>query len=272
MSVFKRTATVAYDGGNFSILSVESISSATPEEILADDFRSAYATVLGSSGSNSTRDAEPTDVLLYDFEWALLLFQGDFPTDKQSPETILQGFLVVPIQFSTTLWQYVNYTINPEFPEEFALPYDLETTASGAQSTYRALAAPWTVFLFMSITGVSVFWATLLVLYSVLANSVVPNTSSFAEIDSSSKSLGLSNPANQFGVMDYSSMLRHSGLGNATSNAIAAAIKDHIIRVAEMTDPVSKTNFLVLVTRVSTAEPWKRMSQLRNLTRDHDYL
>ena len=271
MSVFKRTATVAYDGRNFSILGVEYISSPKPAEIIVDDFRLAYSIGLSSSGSGSSDTTVQTDALLYDFGWALRLFQDEFPTNKQSPENLLQGFLVVPIQFSTTMWQFLNTTLT-EVPGLFALPYDLQTTASAAQPTYRALAAPWTVFLYMIIAGVSVLWASLLFLCSVCRNPVVPNTSSFAEIDISSKPIRLPNEINELGVMDYSSMLRTAGLGNAISNAIVVAIKDHRIRVAEWMDLSTNRNVLVLVTMAENSESWKNISQLRDIARDRDYL
>src|SRR5579859_340885 len=63
--VFKRYATTAYDGRNFSILSVESISSPEPTYISPIDMRTIFAFVL-SPGLNATSDdTEASNSLMY---------------------------------------------------------------------------------------------------------------------------------------------------------------------------------------------------------------
>lgn len=248
MSVFERSATVAYDGKNFSILSVENISSSQATQISVDDFRVAYETAFRSSGSNSSDDAIQTDALLYAFGWALRLYQDEFPDDTQSATKILEGFLAVPIQFSTTLWQYLNST--KPLGLTFPIPSELSTTASGNQSIYRVLAeSPWTIYLFMAATAGSVSWVIGQVLFLRIMRRDMPDTSPFPEIDISSKPGRLPNvqpqtrPISERAIDDsneyYRSLLRNRHLNN---NVTIVNIKDQRIRVLR---PDSETGFVI---------------------------
>jgi hypothetical protein len=253
LNIFKRYSTVAYDRQNLSILSIESISDPEPVEINPSDLRRVYSFIL-SPGSNATSDdTEVTNALLFQIGWVLRLSQDDFPDDKDSPLNFLRGFLTIPIQFSTAAWQLVNATVYASDPEStlYALPPDLDTTASAAQVTYRTLSTkPWVVHVFMAAVVIMLLWNYSLFAYMFWQNTIVPNRSAFSEIDVSAKATyppnGVEVPRP---VSDYSSALRDAGLGNARSSTIVKALNEKIIRVIE-TDggrPGDKLFLLVVV-------------------------
>ena len=255
LNVFKRYSTVAYDRRNLSILSIESISRPEPVGINSTDLHRAFSFTL-TPGSNATSDdTELTNALLFQIGWVLRLSQDDFPDDRDSPLNFLRGFLTIPIQFSTTAWQFVNatyYALEPQ-SDRYALPPDLDTTASAARVTYRTISTrPWLVFVFMGVVISLLLWSFILFAYEFLQKTIVPNTSSFSEIDVSSKAayppsdVDTSRP-----VGDYNSVLREAGLANAESTKIIDALKRKVIRVVE-TDggrPHEKVILLTLADR-----------------------
>jgi hypothetical protein len=275
MSIFQRNATVAYDGKNFSILSIESISSAVPEPINPTDLHTVFAYALNSSGSNSSDNTVQADSVLFNLGWISRLYEDYFPENKLGPQTLLQGFLAIPIQFGTTALQYINATHSNE-GNTFALSPSLETTASSADSVYRALAAPWTVYLYISLVLLSVTWSIFLFLLLIFGNtSAIPNLSNFPEIDIASKMTvfqyvhGISESSALVPVQDYSVMLRNSFLGNADSAAIIEVIRNQRIRVAEMEDLGTGVKFVVLVTSTNS-DIWG--DDLKCLKREYQYV
>jgi hypothetical protein len=134
LSVFKRYATTAYDGRNLSIRSVESISGPQPSELNPVDLRTVFTAILTPGLTNSSDDKESIDSGLFYIGWALRAFQDEFTGDSDLPLTLLRGLLTVPIQFATMAWEWVNATATTN-TTEFALPPDLETTASIATTT-----------------------------------------------------------------------------------------------------------------------------------------
>ena len=159
-------------------------------------------------------------------------------------------------QFSITALQYVNATHSNETGLH-ALPSDLETTSYGARITNRAIAKSWTVYVFLATVGVLLLWGNFILLFVLKQKIVSPNTSSFGEVDISSKPPCFSIPPenhsdevnNLFGnnVEGFSSMLRGAGLGNSESKAIIGAVKHERIRVITMERPVTHEKILVLV-------------------------
>jgi hypothetical protein len=176
-------------------------------------------------------------------------------------------------------WEWVNATSSSN-GSLFALPSDLETTASVAQVTYRAIANQWTVWVFIALTGFLLIWCNCLLLWVLAQSTAAPNSSAFAEVDINSKSTyssidqqSIRDEENRFGTVatDFSSMLRGAGLGNAESKAIIQSLKDKILRVAGMDGP-GEQKILVLVTGTGTGEDLRNMEGLETLKRGMTYL
>ena len=175
-----------------------------------------------------------TNALLFQFGWFLRLYQDDFADNNFVPLNFLRGLLTVPIQFTVTVWQYVNATVSAIDLQstEYALPDDLRTTASSARSTYRAISTkPWTVYTFIAIVTVLLICGNILFAFAWAQALVAPNISSFSEADATSKS---AHPSTQQPFQDYCTALQDAGLGNATSAKIVRGIKNKIIRVVEV--------------------------------------
>jgi len=168
LSLFQRTATTAYDKTNFSILSIESISKPTPatNPNITADFQRMFS-VMYPQVSNIISDvagalANPSIIYPELAYWASVycvqsevssanwLYQNGFPTWVTGERDILAGFLAVPVQFGTLLWQWVDWE---------DMPATLQAQASGATVTYRARAQLWTVALFAAIVLGIVLWA-----------------------------------------------------------------------------------------------------------------
>ena len=254
MLLYKRYATVAYDSRNLSILSVESVSTPEPAPIDADAVRE-IATVVFMPGPNATSDdTEMVNSLLFGMGFALRLYEDNFPNDQLLPLVLLQGFISVPFQFSTTAWQWVNATQGSNESTLYALPADLETTATISDVTYRAIASKWTIYVFITLTGLLLIWCNSIFLWILRQKTAIPNSSSFVEVDIGSKSaypsevIGLPEDGTspQVGYQDWAQMLRTAGLGNSESRAIIHMVKDRKIRVVALKGD-AESNFLVLV-------------------------
>lgn len=255
MKVFKRYSTVAYDRHNLSILSIESISPPQLVELSAPDYRYLFNSIFTPKANATSVDTEMINSLLYQIGWGLRIVHDEFREDTYSPLSFLRGVLAIPVQFTVTAWQFVNataFSLDPQ-SSEFALPPDLEVTASSAESTYRALSTkPWTVYFFMGLVSLLVVYGNLFFVFLYSQRATVPNTSAFAEVDTSSKS---AYPPTQLvrPVRDYSSALREAGISNAQTTKIVQALERKRIRLIEMDSALPDEKFLLLaVTAVNS--------------------
>jgi hypothetical protein len=276
MLLYKRYSTVAYDSRNLSILSVESISPPELSPVNSDAVRE-MATVVFTPGTNATSDdTEMGNSLLFGVGTALRLYQDNFPNDSLLPEVLLQGFISVPFQFSTTAWQWVNATQYSNSSTLFALPADLETTATISEVTYRAIASKWTIRLFISLTCLLLLWCNSIFLWILGQRTAIPNSSSFVEVDIGSKSAypsrvmtGSSEDGQSIhDYQDWSQMLRTAGLANSESKAIIQRIKNCKIRVVAL-EGDADDKFLVLVggSVNQGSRDWEKLPLLDRRTR-----
>lgn len=119
----------------------------------------------------------------------------------------------------------------------------MKTTASSAQRTYRALTKVWIVIVFiLLVSGLLIYEISLLAVAGT-QHEVAPNTSSFSEIDASSKS---SCPLQQDSFVDYASELQRTRLGNAYSDEIVQGVRNKKIRVVESDGPRANQKSIVV--------------------------
>jgi len=267
MSVFKRYATTAYDGWNFTILSVESISAPISSEINPLDFRTIFTAILTPGLTNSSDDADSIAAGLYYIGWALRAYQDEFTNDSQLPLTILRGLLAVPIQFATMAWEWVNATTTNT--TEFALPPDLETQASIAKTTYLAKAKPWTVCVFIGLTSLLLVWCNAVFLWILRQKTAAPNMSDFVEVDIGSKAAApieevLNQGRNPEELEDWQTRLKRARLGNGETRFVVKALKDSNIRVAGVRSEGNEIN-LVLVTARGNRSALQNATNLETL-------
>lgn len=190
LSVFRQYATTAYDRQNFSIIDVEPVSSPQPVVIDPDDFRAIWAKLFNPGINTTSDDAVMVDSFMIELGWYLRLYEDRFSDDAQSPLNLLQNFLTVPIQFSTTALQFSNATLQAEFPgsDVFPIPSDLETTASAAQITPRFIGQLWTVCVFIAICSVLVLYAGCILGWILFQEPLLTDPSAFPEFDILAKS------------------------------------------------------------------------------------
>jgi hypothetical protein len=265
LNVFKRYSTVVYDRQNLSILSVESISPPEVVKIDPQDLRTIISMSLTPGPDSTSADTEMANALVFQLGFVLRELNELFPDNTASPLTLLRGVLAVPIQFSIEVWQRVNASVAGSDPQntQFALPDDLEVTASSVQETHRAMASrAFTVYVFMGAVSILVLCYISLFVLVYLPETAVPNTSYFSEIDLCSKSAYPLTQPNNTTIMDYSSVLREAGLENADSRKIARAINGKTIRLVEMDEGRDGEKYLLLV--VANSKDLAR-SELENL-------
>jgi hypothetical protein len=135
----------------------------------ASDFLYIFDKLLTVDSSSLSDDITMVDATLYELGWSLRLYAELFRDEHHSPETLLLNFLTIPIHFSATAWDLANSTVE-EIPGNnlsYALPEDLITTASSAQLRYRLKAADWTVYVFI-ILGVLLLFYIITLIVSIL--------------------------------------------------------------------------------------------------------
>lgn len=200
LSLFQRIATTAYDKSNFSILSLDYIGPpvvATHPNITAD-FQRMFS-VMYPGVVNLVSDIESAILnknsiypeLAY---WASVycvqsevssanyLYKTGFPTWVTGERDILAGFLAIPIQFGTLLWQWVDLK---------DMPPELITTASGATAVYRARMKPWSLWLFAGIVFGIVLWSVVCLAY---AHFIKFKTAQLQHSDALQRAFGSRNP------------------------------------------------------------------------------
>ena len=127
---------------------------------------------------NTTDPNFPTEAgtfcVEWDLGWALRLYEDDYKNYAGGPLSVLQAFLTVPIQFSTTGWQAVSWD---------TLPQDLYTTASFATSAPRALGRPWVIIVFSAGVGLIELLALSMLLSVIIRERLFPQDLNWSMVD-----------------------------------------------------------------------------------------
>jgi hypothetical protein len=232
LNIGKRYATVAYDISNFSILSIESIGNPEPTTTsfiidavanLTQIFSLAFSSIPHTfNTSNPNFDTYASSWSnFYMLSWALRLYQDDYRNYPGGPLDILKSFLTIPIQFSTTAWQWASWD---------TLPSDLYTTGTYATSSSRVLGKLWVLVVFAAGAGSLVLFSALVLVWVVLLGPMTPNSSRWPELDTLAKcrvQTARTSSEEDLGaviVPDLERFSRQSGLGNGTSSDVRACV------------------------------------------------
>lgn len=232
LNIGKRYATVAYDIRNFSILSIESIGN--PEPITATFISEAVGnlTKIFSLAFSSIPDTFTTTDQnfetyaaswsnFYMLSWALRLYQDDYRNYPGGPLDVLKSFLTIPIQFSTTAWQWASWD---------TLPPDLYTTGTYATSSSRVLGKFWVLIVFAAGAGSLILFSAGVLVWVDVWGPATPNSSKWPEMDTLAKSKfqdakrSSGEESKDITVPDLERFSRQNGLGNGTSTEVRACI------------------------------------------------
>jgi hypothetical protein len=233
LNVRKRYATVAYDIRNFSILSIESIGNPEPmtasftaeavgnlTKIFSLAFSSVPNTFNTTDGNFETYAASWSN--FYMLSWALRLYQDDYRNYPGGPLDVLKSFLTIPIQFSTTAWQWASWD---------TLPPDLYTTGTYAISSSRVLGKLWVLLVFAAGAGSLILFSAGVLVWIVARGPTTLNSSRLSEIDAFAKSrFELAQRRNEgesgdVTELDLERFARQSGLENVESNDLRVHIQ-----------------------------------------------
>ena len=255
----KRYATVAYDVGNFSIRSIESIGEPEPitptfitdtvsnlTKIFGLAFTSIPATFNTSDENFETYASSWSN--FYMLGWALRLYQDDYPNYPGGPLDVLKSFLTMPIQFSTIAWETASWS---------TLPSDLQTTGTYATSSPRVLGKLWVLIVFATGTGSLMLLSTTILVYVVVWGPVTPNSSRWPELDILAKfRLAIANSSigarpEDIEALDLKDFARQNGLGNGTSEVVRACLEGQRVFVRV------ENGAIVLAMRADQAERLK---------------
>jgi hypothetical protein len=153
--------------------------------------------------------------------WALRLYQDDYRNYPGGPLDVLKSFLTIPIQFSTTAWQWASWD---------TLPSDLYTTRTYATSSSRVLGKLWVLIVFAVGAGSLTLFSALVLVWVVVLGPATPNSSRWPELDTLAKcrfqTAQTSNEEDLGAVMvsDLERFSRQNGLGNGTSSDVRACV------------------------------------------------
>jgi hypothetical protein len=182
--IHHRYADVAYDLNNFTILSVQSITDPEPIDPafisqtvgnLSYLFSFAFTTLPDTFKTSDPGFENYTSSWCsqFDIGWALRLYQDDYRNYPGGPLDVLKGFLTVPIQFSTTAWQWASFD---------TLPQNLRTTASFSSSSQRALGRLWALVVFTAGAGALILISVAALLW-VVRGPRIPDSPRWSELD-----------------------------------------------------------------------------------------
>jgi hypothetical protein len=266
VEMLKRTATTAYSITNISILSVDAIS----EPISAPIDKKNIETYLGivmedvPNAINRTNDTYGYEVGATSFQaqwglgWLLRLYMNDFQTYADGGISILRGFISIPLQFSTIVQQ--------QAPGGLAsLPEDMHTTATLANSSYRAMAEPWTVWVFAFLSFSVALWSIAVLSWVSFYGPHTPNSSFFPEIDITSKSSMHTLPQSQDDgkilevsdevLEDLGKLTRIEGLGNGMTSCVIDGVSGKRVYCGSYRWTKNGEQIIVLVTERRKVEP-----------------
>ncbi|KFY15941.1 hypothetical protein V492_01667 [Pseudogymnoascus sp. VKM F-4246] len=299
-SMYKRYASVAYDAKNMSILSIERLSDPEVTAIDAEIIRTYFGIVMEDQpafanstapaftannqkpvfkNNNAAANACTSYTVQYGIYWILSLYKADFSSYADGGLAILRGFLAIPLQFSTEIWQQAAME---------TLPEDLRVDAQLSRVNYRALIQAWTVYIFGASAFLVLAWGIGCLWWCYLG-PYTPNASFFPEIDITSKGTGpvatvrssarsyatsmrsgrvssrtLHYP--QFGpfekgveqeeeLEDLEYLMRKLGLGNGHSRAVVKGIKGKRIYCGAYVGEVGEADHIVIVTEKDRVRP-----------------
>ena len=181
---------------------------------------------------------------MFSLGWYLRLYQDRFGDDQQNPLSLLQNFLTIPIQFSTTALQFANATIEAELPGSgiFPMPLDLQTTAVAARITPRFIGKLWAVIAFITVGSALLLWAGCILWWMLFQRPSMHNPSSFPEIDM----IAMSPYDLQANGNTISRVVQEKGLVNASSCAIGKALgrgTGRLIRLGPVDEDATQLDF-----------------------------
>ena len=184
-----------------------------------EDFRAIWAKLFDPGSNATSDDAVMVNSFIIQLGWYLRLYEDRFSDDEESPLNLLQNFLAVPIQFSTTGLQFSNATLQAEFPgiDIFPMPSDLETTASAAQITPRFIGQLWTVCVFIAICTVLVLYGGCILGWILFQEPLLTDPSAFPEFDILSKSGCSTQQRRTFGSLAQSEVPPNAGSWKITT-------------------------------------------------------
>ncbi|KAH8590351.1 hypothetical protein B0O99DRAFT_745271 [Bisporella sp. PMI_857] len=175
----KRHATMAYSGANFSILSMEYLSSPEVTTVLtAKDWKDAMSIILApisqsvnASNPNWTSTAT-TSSIHYELGTGLRLYKLLYPGFEAPPLGLLYNFLSIPFQCSTGIYYATG-----------DIPASLKTNATVVTPHYRAIAEPWVLTLYGAIAIFLSLWAIAVLFLACILGGEIPSASKFPEVD-----------------------------------------------------------------------------------------
>ncbi|KAK4163205.1 hypothetical protein QBC43DRAFT_68217 [Cladorrhinum sp. PSN259] len=175
-----RLATTAYSGANFSILSVDKLSSPKLTKITANEVMPIVTKILApmdrsvNASHPNWVDNASTYAVHYALGTGLRYYKKYFPGLDILPLDILRNFISVFLQFSTGA---IYLGVGAPFPPE------LNTTATVVSAHYRAMADPWVLRVYGAVSLFLGVWAMALLALACIVGRGTPTASKFPEID-----------------------------------------------------------------------------------------
>lgn len=252
MRSFKYFATTIYDHRNQSILSVVKDTEPEPYFYKHEDFHTIFGYYLTPDANSTSYNAITIETGLFNMGLTLRMYKDLFTNDDETPRGLLINLILLPIHFSTSGWHFANSSEankNDGTPRAYLpVPDETNSTAAAASIVPRVASAPWTVYIFIVLSGTILLYSIAILAWASLkSNHNPPNTSSFSEIDFASKSIEFFRQSERLTGKDLPYALRELALGNAESAQIVEAIAKKRLRVGSAFHEATGKNAIVIV-------------------------
>lgn len=182
MTAYKQFTTTTYNKRNLSI--IDSKLTAKPEKMLlnATEYLEILNTIVVARNTSTQGANVSISALQYGLTWVHRTYTIVFPDEGSTLITTLENFFMIPLQFTVTAKQLVNYTLGSN-SSDFQFPDDMITTVTGGSSSQRLAIQRWTGWTFIAAEATVFMFVLSWVVWMLRQTRTLHKSTGVAEID-----------------------------------------------------------------------------------------
>jgi hypothetical protein len=181
MSAYKQFTSTTYNRHNLSIINTKVVGAPQPMFLNATGYAEIFNAVMMPSSSSTSVSNTSIAALTYALTWVHRTYSGSFPDDTGTLITVLENFLTIPLQWTVTAVQRINYTA--PLLGDFSMPNDMITTAVGGSSSQRLVIQGWTGWTFIAADTIVLLFVLGSIIWILRQQEPLPQSTGVAEID-----------------------------------------------------------------------------------------
>jgi hypothetical protein len=151
IDAYRQYTRTIYDRQNLSIIDSQRLGKERRIPLYARQYLDIFRKAFVPNEDAAMMDNATVATLGFNVGWLHLTFTEVFPGNTGTINTTLENVLTVPLQWSVTAYQFINYTSEARDPnsDAFAIPDDMLTVARGGKSVQRLAIQAWTGWVFI---------------------------------------------------------------------------------------------------------------------------